>query len=56
MVSTDCVLAYGDQPKERPGAVATLESISHLGLEENKIIAKEISDLIDKELNIPSEQ
>ncbi|CAB3226349.1 unnamed protein product [Arctia plantaginis] len=55
-ISTDCTVAYGGQPKGRPGAVATLESISHLGLEENKIIAKEISELIHKELDIAPDQ
>lgn len=52
-----CIIS-GDNPvhmfgdSKTPGAVATLESIGHLGPDENKIIIQALSTFIEKELGI----
>ncbi|XP_038216653.1 MIF-like protein mif-2 [Zerene cesonia] len=51
MVSADCSLTFGGD-STAPGAVANLESIGHLGPSDNKIIAKEVTAFVDKELGI----
>ncbi|KAJ8738040.1 hypothetical protein PYW08_000635 [Mythimna loreyi] len=54
VVSGDCAISFGGQSSV-PSAVATLESIGHLGLEENKIIGKEVTDFVEKELGIAAD-
>ncbi|XP_035433313.1 MIF-like protein mif-2 [Spodoptera frugiperda] len=51
MVSSDCYLTFGGN-STAPNAVATLESIGNFGVEENKLIAKEVTEFIEKELGI----
>ncbi|KAJ0184014.1 hypothetical protein K1T71_000437 [Dendrolimus kikuchii] len=53
IISSDCQLSFGGNSSE-PGAVASLESIGHLGPKENKLIAKEVTEFVQKELGIPS--
>ncbi|XP_059055351.1 macrophage migration inhibitory factor homolog [Achroia grisella] len=51
IISGDCQVSFGGESTS-PGAVATLESIGHLGPIENKVIIKEVSEFIEKELGI----
>ncbi|XP_073949750.1 macrophage migration inhibitory factor-like isoform X2 [Choristoneura fumiferana] len=51
VVSGDCDVSFGGD-SDTPGAAATLESIGHVGAEENKIIGKEVSEFVQKELGI----
>lgn len=44
-------MSFGDNSSD-PAAVATLESIGHLGPNENKIIAKEVTAFVEKKLGI----
>uniref|UniRef100_A0A2H1WLS6 L-dopachrome isomerase n=1 Tax=Spodoptera frugiperda TaxID=7108 RepID=A0A2H1WLS6_SPOFR len=55
MVSSDCYLTFGGN-STAPNAVATLESIGNFGVEENKLIAKEVTEFIEKELGIAKDQ
>ncbi|XP_045509722.1 macrophage migration inhibitory factor-like [Colias croceus] len=51
VVAPDCVLSFaGDSTI--PGAMANLESIGHLGPADNKVIAKEVTDFVEKELGV----
>ncbi|XP_075991151.1 macrophage migration inhibitory factor-like [Anticarsia gemmatalis] len=54
VVSPDCTVYFASDPP-RPSAVASLESIGHLGQEENKLITKEVSEFIHKELGISAD-
>lgn len=51
MVSGDCDVSFGGD-SNAPGAAATLESIGHVGPEDNKVIGKEVSEFIQRELGI----
>ncbi|KAM3955651.1 macrophage migration inhibitory factor [Aphomia sociella] len=51
IISGDCTVSFGGESKS-PGAVATLESIGNLGPVENKLIVKEVSDFVEKELGV----
>ncbi|CAH1647354.1 unnamed protein product [Spodoptera littoralis] len=55
MVSSDCSLSFGGNSTD-PSAVATLESIGNFGVEENRLIAKEVTEFIEKELGIPRDK
>ncbi|XP_047040649.1 MIF-like protein mif-2 [Helicoverpa zea] len=52
VVSGDCHISFAGQAST-PSAVATLESIGHLGVDENKVITREVTAFIEKELGIP---
>nr|XP_021187911.2 macrophage migration inhibitory factor homolog [Helicoverpa armigera] len=52
VVSGDCHISFAGETSV-PSAVATLESIGNLGVEENKIITREVTAFIEKELGIP---
>ncbi|XP_028035646.1 MIF-like protein mif-2 [Bombyx mandarina] len=55
LISPDCALSIGGE-SSTPGAVATLESIGNLGPSQNKVIAKEITDFVEKELGISKDR
>lgn len=50
-VSADCTLSINGNASS-PAIVASLESIGNLGPAENKIIAKDITHFIEKELGV----
>ncbi|KAI8431241.1 hypothetical protein MSG28_001278 [Choristoneura fumiferana] len=50
-VSGDCQILVAGETAE-PAAVATLEAIGHLGPEDNKVTAREVSQFVQKELGI----
>nr|AII16889.1 macrophage migration inhibitory factor-like protein [Antheraea yamamai] len=51
IVTPDSPISFGGESTS-PGAIATLESIGNLGVNENKVIAKEVSAFVEKELGI----
>ncbi|OWR43796.1 macrophage migration inhibitory factor [Danaus plexippus plexippus] len=51
VVNADCFLNMKED-SETPGIVATLESIGHLGPEENDIIVKELAKFFETELGV----
>ncbi|CAK1553953.1 unnamed protein product [Leptosia nina] len=51
LISGDCQLSFGGVSTEY-GAVATIESIGNLGLQENMVIAKEVTSFVEKTLGI----
>ncbi|XP_030020746.1 MIF-like protein mif-2 [Manduca sexta] len=55
IVSSDCCLSVGGDDS-KPGAVASLESIGNLGVDANKVITKEISDFVERELGIEQDR
>ncbi|XP_050684273.1 macrophage migration inhibitory factor-like [Leptidea sinapis] len=51
LVSGDCILSFGGDASA-PGAVASIESIGHLGPNENKIFVTQVTAFVEKELGI----
>ncbi|KAL0902243.1 hypothetical protein ABMA27_000162 [Loxostege sticticalis] len=51
IISGDCQVSFGGE-STKPGAVATLESIGNLNSQQNRVIVKELSDFLDKEINV----
>ncbi|XP_072930935.1 macrophage migration inhibitory factor-like [Epargyreus clarus] len=54
-VSSDCVVSFGED-STLPGAVASLESIGHISPEDNRVVTKELSEFMDRELGIKPER
>lgn len=55
-MATDCTVAFGHQETGQASAVASLETIGNLGIEENKIITAEVTEFFRKELGIAPEK
>ncbi|XP_053624264.1 macrophage migration inhibitory factor-like isoform X2 [Plodia interpunctella] len=51
VICGDCQVGFGGD-NTAPGAVATLESIGHVGPEENKLVVKELSAFMQKEIGV----
>ncbi|CAH4038980.1 unnamed protein product [Pieris brassicae] len=51
VISGECPLSFGGVSTEY-GAVASIESIGNLGPDVNKVITKEVTDFISRELGI----
>ncbi|CAF4743863.1 unnamed protein product [Pieris macdunnoughi] len=51
VISGECRLSFGGASTEY-GAVASIESIGNLGPDDNKVITKEVTAFINKELGI----
>ncbi|CAK1588386.1 unnamed protein product [Parnassius mnemosyne] len=51
VISGDCYISFAGESKS-PGATATLESIGNLGPNENRVIVKELTDFIEKEIGV----
>ncbi|XP_013189150.2 macrophage migration inhibitory factor-like [Amyelois transitella] len=51
VISGDCQVSFGGD-SSAPAAVATLESIGNLGVEENKYIVKELANFMHKEIGV----
>ncbi|XP_028170941.1 macrophage migration inhibitory factor-like [Ostrinia furnacalis] len=51
IISGDCIASFGGDSTS-PGAVATLESIGNLNSKQNRVIVKELSDFLAKEINV----
>ncbi|CAH0577731.1 unnamed protein product [Chrysodeixis includens] len=51
VISGDCPISLGGESAS-PAAVATLESIGHVGPQDNQVIAKEVSAFVENELGI----
>ncbi|XP_063373539.1 MIF-like protein mif-2 [Cydia amplana] len=51
VISGDCQVSFAGDSSQ-PGAVSTLESIGHVAPEDNRVIGRDLSAFVQKELGI----